>query len=122
MKDIGLFFRTEIEKRGLQQKILAFKCGYSEAHFWQIIQKEDMKCSRYEKICHAIGVSPLSCFDEIEGAEVVSVPKSSSDDEEKSLKTLLKEKQKRIEALEEALASTKELLSLYRDKNGTRQP
>lgn len=121
MKDIGLFFRTEIEKRGLQQKILAFKCGYSEAHFWQIIQKEDMKCSRYEKICHAIGVSPLSCFEDVEGLEVVSVPKSSSDDDEtKQLKTLLKEKQKRIEALEEALASNKELLSLYRDKNGTK--
>ena len=123
MKDIGLFFRTEIEKRGLQQKILALKCGYSEAHFWQIIQKEDMKCSRYEKICHAIGVSPLSCFDEIEGAEVVSEANSASDDAEiKNLKSLLKEKQKRVEALEEALASTKELLSMFRDKIGTRQP
>lgn len=120
MKDIGLILRTEIEKRGLQQNILAMKSGYSRAHFWQIIQREDITCSQLEKICHAIGLSPSSFFDEIEGAEVVSVPKSSSDDEEKSLKTLLKEKQKRIEALEEALASTKELLSMYRDKNGTK--
>ena len=120
MKDIGLILRTEIEKRGLQQNILAMKSGYSRAHFWQIIQREDITCSQLEKICHAIGLSPSSFFDEIEGAEVVSVPKSSSDDEEKSLKTLLKEKQKRIEALGEALASTKELLSMYRDKNGTK--
>ena len=120
MKDIGLILRTEIEKRGLQQNILAMKSGYSRAHFWQIIQREDITCSQLEKICHAIGLSPSSFFDEIEGAEVVSVSKSSSDDEEKSLKTLLKEKQKRIEALEEALASTKELLSVYRDKNGTK--
>ena len=120
MKDIGLILRTEIEKRGLQQNILAMKSGYSRAHFWQIIQREDITCSQLEKICHAIGLSPSSFFDELEGAEVVSVPKPSSDDEEKSLKILLKEKQKRIEALEEALASTKELLSMYRDKNGTK--
>lgn len=72
-------------------------------------------------MCVAFGLSPLSFFDDIEGAEVVSVPKSSSDDDEtKQLKTLLKEKQKRIEALEEALASTKELLQMYRDKIGTK--
>ena len=121
MKDIGLILRTEIEKRGLQQNILAMKSGYSRAHFWQIIQREDITCSQLEKICHAIGLSPSSFFAELEGAEVVSLPKSSSDDEDtKQLKTLLKEKQKRVEALEEALASTKELLSMYRDKIGTK--
>ena len=120
MKDIGLFFRTEIEKRGLQQKILAVKCGYSEAHFWQLIQKEDMKCSRYEKICEALGVSPMSVFEvKTKVAETLDNEVSASSDDIKGMKTLLKEKQKRIEALEEALASTKELLQLYRDKNGT---
>ena len=120
MKDIGLFFRTEIEKRGLQQKILALKCGYSEAHFWQLIQKEDMKCSRYGKICRALGVSPMSVFDvDGEHSEPLDTRVSEGSEDIKSMKTLLKEKQKRIEALEEALASTKELLQLYRDKNGT---
>ena len=120
MKDIGLFFRTEIEKRGLQQKILALKSGYSEAHFWQLIQKVDMKCSQLEKICEVLGVSPMSVFDKADDhPETSEVVDSGSSEEVKSLKTLLKEKQKRIEALEEALASTKELLQLYRDKNGT---
>ena len=78
-------------------------------------------CSQLEKMCIAFGLSPLSFFEDVEGLEVVSVPKSSSDDDEtKQLKTLLKEKQKRIEALEEALASTKELLQMYRDKSGTK--
>lgn len=121
MKDIGLILRTEIEKRGLHQTILAHKTGYSRAHFWQLIQKEDLTCSQLEKMCIAFGLSPLSFFDDVEGLEVVSEPNSASDDAEiKNLKSLLKEKQKRIEALEEALASTKELLSLYRDKNGTK--
>jgi transcriptional regulator with XRE-family HTH domain len=120
MKDIGLILRTEIEKRGLHQTILAHKTGYSRAHFWQLIQKADLTCSQLEKMCIAFGLSPLSFFEDVEGLEVVSVPKSSSDDDEtKQLKTLLKEKQKRIEALEEALASTKELLQMYRDKSGT---
>ena len=120
MRDIGLFFRTEIEKRGLQQKILALKCGYSEAHFWQLIQKEDMKCSRYEKICRALGVSPMSVFDvDDEHSESLDTRVSEGSEDVKSMKALLKERQKRIDALEEALASTKELLSVYRDKIGT---
>ena len=107
MKDIGLVLRTEIEKRGLQQKIVAQKSGFSDAHL--------------EKICDALGISPMSVF-EVDGEIAESVKVSADPEDTKQLKTLLKEKQKRVEALEEALASTKELLSMYRDKNGTRQP
>lgn len=121
MKDIGLVLRTEIEKRGLQQKIVAQKSGFSDAHFWQLIQKEDIRCSQLEKICDALGISPMSVF-EVDGEIAESAKVSADPEDTKQLKTLLKEKQKRVEALEEALASTKELLSMYRDKNGTRQP
>lgn len=117
-----MILRTEIEKRGLQQTILAHKSGFSRAHFWQLIQKSDLTCSQLEKICIAMNLSPMSFFDDVEGLEVVSEPNLASEDAEiKQLKTLLKERQKRVEALEEALASTKELLQMYRDKNGTKQ-
>lgn len=120
MKDIGLVLRTEIEKRGLQQKVLALKSGFSDAHFWQLIQKQDIRCSQLEKICGALEISPMSVF-EVDG-EIAEPAKVSADLEDaKQLKTLLKERQKRVEALEEALASTKELLQMYRDKSGTKQ-
>ena len=121
MKDIGLVLRTEIEKRHLNQSVIAQKAGFSHAHFWQLLQKEDMTCSKFEKICDALGLSPMSVF-EVDGEIAESVKVSADPEDTKQLKTLLKEKQKRVEALEEALSSTKELLSLYRDKNGTRQP
>lgn len=120
MKDIGLILRTEIEKRRLKQTELSLKTGYSTSHLWQLLQKEDWSCSKLERVCEAIGVSPMCVF-EVEGhsAEPLEERTSGSSDDIKGMKTLLKEKQKRIEALEEALASTKELLQLYRDKNGT---
>lgn len=120
MKDIGLVLRTEIEKRKLKQTELSLKTGYSHSHLWQLLQKEDWTCSKLERVCEAIGISPMSVFD-VGGelAEPIEEKVSVNSDDIKALKTLLKEKQKRIEALEEALASTKELLSIYRDKNGS---
>lgn len=126
MMNIGLELRTIISNRKLMQKDIALKCGYSKAHLWQILQKEDLTCSQLDKICAAIGISPMSFFEIPENAEIVSVKKQKSLEENSSkdnvltLKALLKEKQKRIEALEDALASSKELLSMYRDKNGTK--
>ena len=119
MKDIGLVLRTEIEKRHLNQSVIAQKAGFSHAHFWQLLQKEDMTCSKFEKICVALGLSPMSVF-EVDGEIAESAKVSADPEDTKQLKTLLKEKQKRVEALEEALASTKELLSMYRDKIGTK--
>ena len=120
MKDIGLVLRSEIERRHLSQSVIALNAGFSHAHLWQLLQKNDMTCSKFEKICIAMGISPMSVF-EVDG-ELAEPAKVSADPEDsKQLKALLKEKQKRIEALEEALASTKELLQMYRDKSGTKQ-
>lgn len=120
MKDIGLVLRTEIEKRKLKQTELSIKTGYSHSHLWQLLQKEDWTCSKLERVCEAIGISPMSVFDV--GGELVEPIEdkvSASSEDTKTLKKLLNEKQKRIEALEDALASTKELLSIYRDKKGS---
>lgn len=120
MKDVGLVIRTFIEKNKLNRSVLATKAGLSQAHFWQLIQKEDLTCSKLERICEAVGISPLSVFDFDCGVIFDDQKKEENAEDVKSLKLLLKEKQKRIDALEDALASTKELLSLYRDKNGTK--
>lgn len=118
MKDIGLVLRSVIEKKKMKQVGISVATGFTTAHLWQLLQKGDMLCSQLEKICQAIGISPMSVF-EYDGELIVDPQPSAESDDLKTLKALLKEKQKRIDALEDALASTKELLSLYRDKNGT---
>lgn len=119
MKDIGLVLRSVVEQKKLKQIDIAHATGFSSAHVWQLLQKGDMLCSQLEKICQAIGISPMSVFD-FDGDLVVEPRQSSAEiDDLKNLKLLLKEKQKRIDALEAALDSTQELLCMYRDKNGT---
>lgn len=120
MKDIGLVLRSVIEQKKLKQIDIAHATGFSSAHVWQLLQKADISCLQLEKFCQAIDISPMSVFD-FDGDLVVEPRQSSAEiDDLKNLKLLLKEKQKRIEALEDALASSKELLSMYRDKIGTK--
>lgn len=120
MKDIGAYLRNYIEKNKLVADEIGERCGYSHSHFWQILQKEDMKCSMLEKICEALNISPMVFFDE----ELVTNPVDdlNTQNSNKDLcyyKRLITEKDARIASLEKNILLLEDLLSVYRDGNGT---
>lgn len=123
MKDIGLFFRTIIEKKKLKQNILANKSGYSQSHFWQLLQKEDMTCSQLERISNAIGINPIEIF-ELENPDevcpVIATDHTSSGFNAEYVNNMLTEKNERIKVLEKNVKLLEDLLSMYRDKNETK--
>lgn len=124
MKDIGLFFRTVIEKKKLKQNILANKAGYSQSHFWQLLQKEDLTCSQLERISNAIGINPIEVFELENPDEVCSVQQTdqtSSGFNSDYVNNMLTEKNERIKVLEKNVKLLEDLLSMYRDKFETNE-
>lgn len=120
MIDIGAYLRNYIEKNKLVADDIGERCGYSHSHFWQILQKEDMKCSMLEKICEALNISPMVFFDD----EIVSnlVEGENTQNTNKDLcyyKKICAEKDERINALNKNIELLESLLSVYRDENGT---
>lgn len=122
MKDLGAEIRYFIERNGLKQKEVAAKAGFSREHFWQLIQKNDLTCSQLERICMALKLDPAYFFDMDDLQDELSIPDSDKNGKESDVLhyiSLLKEKEERIKVLEKNVSLLENLLSLYRDKNGT---
>lgn len=120
MKDIGAILRYHIEHNGIKQVELATKTGYSKAHLWQLLQRDDLTCSQLERFCNATGLSPLLFFDiEISDSFDDNNFESPLASDNYTLSKIIKEKDERIKVLEKNVSLLEDLLKLYRDGNGT---
>lgn len=120
MIDIGSYLRKYLENNHLSQDDIATLCGYSRSHFWQILQKEDMKCSMLEKICEVLEISPAIFFNEDLAKSSLILPREENTSRDLSYyKKMVTEKDARIASLEKNVELLEELLLMYRDGNGT---
>lgn len=108
MKHLGKLIKNHIEDNKLIKKEVAEKVGVSPTYLSTLFNQNSMDCELYEKICHAIGMSPHVGFDELKQsskvlsdihAHTVIGPATVTIGETKALQELLAEKERVIQIL-----------------------
>lgn len=108
MKHLGNLIKNHIETNRLVKKTVAEAAGVSPTYLSTLFNQDSMDCKLYEKICHAIGLSPAAGFDDGGNygkmlsdisANTVIGPATVTIGENKALKELLAEKERMIQVL-----------------------
>ncbi|MDE5812656.1 MAG: helix-turn-helix domain-containing protein [Muribaculaceae bacterium] len=75
MKPIGPTIKRFLDKNGLTQKYLADTLSMPASQISVMLQKATMDADKYERICVAIGMHPMTVFEygEDEGAHIMNV-------------------------------------------------
>lgn len=115
MKQIGPLLKKFFEDNHYQQSYIADKAGFSSSHLSQILQREDISCWQLERICNACGADPAQFFD-----VAIEKRETSSSQPSKALRTRISELELLLREKQEMIDLQREMLNLYRDKNGTR--
>lgn len=64
MMHLGNFLREIIKERGLKNYEVAERAGLTPQDLSGTLGKQDMYCSKWEKLCSAIGIDPAVAFNE----------------------------------------------------------
>lgn len=64
MKHIGETLRKEIDRRGLRQAEVARRYGCHRSNLQYFLRQETLDVHKYDKLCKAIGCSPMIAFDD----------------------------------------------------------
>lgn len=108
MKHLGELIRNHIEANKIVKKDVAKATGISATYLSTLFKEESMDCRLFVKICHAIGLNPVTAFvDESNGSKVLSDikaetmigPATITIGETKALYDLLAEKERTIQIL-----------------------
>lgn len=123
MKHLGNIIREAIESRGLKKSEVAEKAGITAQDLSGTLGKEDLYCSKWKKLCYAIGIDPATAFQEHTGdknfsdinvSTVMGPATLNINQERKAYQDLIQEKERIIqekERLIQILMKTQGLLN-----------
>ena len=107
MRHLGNIIREAIETRGLKKSEVAEKAGITAQDLSGTLGKEDLYCSKWEKLCAAIGIDPSIAFQEHNGGDnnfsvstVIGPATLNINQERKAYQDLIQEKERMIQEKE----------------------